>query len=64
MAEPEHVDLLDITGTDRATFNITGDVEVVADGEGTPYGRVFRRGGKVVFRAGVRLWDDPKPEWH
>lgn len=61
---PDHVDLLDIAGIDHSSFSATGDVTLVREREVKPYARVFRRGGKVVYRAGEEVWDEDVVRTH
>lgn len=49
----EHADLLSIAGIDHLTFYSSGeDVSLKRDEDRNPVARVFRKGGKVVYRAG------------
>ncbi len=52
-----HVDFLSIAGVNHELFYNSGeDVKVEEDRK--PVARVFRRGGKVVYRAGTAIeWD-------
>lgn len=61
----DHVDILDIAGIDHSTFYNSGqDVKLVKRDEEKPFARVFRKGGKVVYRAGEGvLWDEPSHNW-
>jgi hypothetical protein len=57
----EHADILGILGIDHSTFNSAGeDIELVSEEERKPHARVFRKGGKTVYRAGsaVNWYDD------
>lgn len=52
------VDLLSIAGVNHQIFYSSGeDVKLEADSK--PFARVFRKGGKIVYRAGTAVeWDD------
>lgn len=58
MTDGDHVDILALAGIDRSTFNSTGEDIEVEDREHRPVARVFRRGGKLVYRAGSEVWDE------
>lgn len=56
MSEQQRVDILDILGINHNEF--TGDL-TLTDSKKKPVARVFRRGGKIVYRAGTAVeWDD------
>ena len=59
MTDVEHVDILNLIGIDHITFNNSGQDITIDDGE--QQARVFRKGGKVVYRAGSHLWDEDLP---
>ena len=49
----DHVDLLTIAGIDHITFYSNGeDVQLVGERDKEPRARVFRKGSKLVYRAG------------
>lgn len=49
----DHVDLLAIAGIDRTTFYSNGeDVQLDGGRDEEPRARVFRKGSKLVYRAG------------
>lgn len=51
------VDLLSIAGVNHETF-YNGGEDVKLEEDRKPYARVFRKGGKVVYRAGTAVeWD-------
>lgn len=51
----EHIDLLSIAGIDPVEFNATENVKLVSEEDREQYGRVFRKNGKLVFRAGTAI---------
>lgn len=54
----DHADLLNIAGIEHSLFNTVEDV-TLTDEKDEPVARVFRRNGKVVYRAGrAVMWDD------
>lgn len=53
-----HVDLLSIAGVDHSLFYNSGE-DVKLEEDDVPFARVFRKGGKVVYRSGTAVeWDD------
>lgn len=51
------VDLLSIAGVNHETF-YNGGEDVKLEEDHRPVARVFRRGGKVVYRSGTTIeWD-------
>lgn len=51
------VDLLSIAGVTHESFYNSGE-DVKLEEDRKPYARVFRRGGKVVYRTGTAVeWD-------
>lgn len=51
------VDILNIVGIDHITF-YNGGEDVTLEFERKPYARIFRKGGKLVYRAGTAVeWD-------
>jgi hypothetical protein len=59
----DHVDLLMLAGIDHNVFYSSGeDVKVVGERDRT-IARVFRRGGKMVYRAGSAVdWYGDEPD--
>lgn len=52
-----HVDLLDIAGVNHEVF-YNGGEDVRLEEDKVRYARVFRKGGRVVYRAGTAVeWD-------
>ena len=52
-----HVDILSIAGIEHTTF-YNGGEDVRVEEDRKPVARVFRRGGKLVYRAGTAVeWD-------
>lgn len=64
----DHVDLLAIAGIEHTTFYNSGeDINLVRANDSNPHARVFRKGGKVVYRSGAAvMWDeeDSRPHTH
>lgn len=59
----EHADILSIAGIDSSTFYNSGqDVSLNDDADCKPIARVFRKGGKLVYRTGnsIDWYDDQK----
>lgn len=51
------VDLLSIAGVNHQIFYSNGE-DVRLESDSKPFARVFRRGGKIVYRAGTAVeWD-------
>jgi hypothetical protein len=58
MTEPR-ADLLQLIGMNPQTFYAAGEDVRVESADHNPYARIFRRGGKVVYRVGTGVeWDD------
>lgn len=52
-----NVDLLAIAGIEHETFYNSGE-DVRLESDRVPYARLFRKGGKIVYRAGTAVeWD-------
>ena len=55
-----HVDLLDIAGVNHELFYNSGE-DVRLEDDNVRYARLFRKAGKITYRAGTALeWDDEK----
>lgn len=49
-----HVDLINIVGLEHSTFYDSGeDITLVEDKNNDTYARLFKKGKRVVYRAGV-----------
>ena len=52
-----HVDILNIAGVEHTSFYASEDVTLVGEDK-RPCARVFRRNGRIVYRAGTAIeWD-------
>lgn len=59
----DRADILAIVGLNKSQFNDAGEDVTVRDEAEDTEARVFRRGGKVVYRAGAALkWYDQEED--
>lgn len=61
-----HVDILSIVGIDHVTFYNSGEDVSLKDEDQKPAARVFRKGGKLVYRAegAVDWYGEDRPQGH